>query len=148
LRSEDNGSSTIDIILLRAISLHPVNPVEAPLGAFVQQVDYDVIMMKEIISFVPLETCSQNLQKHLEQCHRLSGKYMSVSSWIMTDVHIFTRVKERKNERAKDELERYERCEQDIINDLEYKYERALALKENRLQEYLNDVYKWQAITK
>ena len=148
LCSEDTRASTIDTILLSAISArNSVNPIEAPLGAFVQQVDDAMNMMYDIISFIPLETCAQKLQKHIEQCNRLSGKYKCTKDHVTYMCQFMDNGRCShfyEIERANEELEiydYYDQEEKDEINDLEYNYKRALAVKENRLQEYLDDMY-------
>ena len=145
---EDNRVSTLNTILLSSISANnpeKVNP-EGPLGALFQQVPCAMFMMKDIISFIPLETCAQKLQKHLDDC---DGTYKC------TKDHVCYECQFKENgrcshyyeiQRAHEELEIYEYYDeedQNKINYLEYKYERALAVKENRLQEYLDDMFEY-----
>ncbi len=148
LCKEDNSSSRIDTILLSAISAYNSdNSIEAPLGAFVQQIDDAMNMMRDIISFIPLETCDEKLQKHLEQCNRLSGKYKCTKdhdTYMCQFMDIGRCEHFYEIQKYLTELERYECYDddgQDKINELEYQYERALAVKEDRLREYLDNLY-------
>ena len=147
LCNEDNRASTIDTILLSAISArNSVNPIKAPLGAFVQQVDDAMNMMVDIISFIPLETCAEKLQKHLDQCN---GKYKCTKDHVTYMCQFMDNGRCShfyEIERANEEIERdeyYDGEDKREIYNLEYKYYRALAVKENRLQEYLDDMDYW-----
>jgi len=85
------------------------------------------------------ETCAQKLQKHLDEC---TGKYKCTLNYVCYDCQF----KENGRcghyydiERANEELENFEYYEDEdesLIMDLEIQYERALAVKENRLDEY------------
>ncbi len=90
------------------------------------------------------EKCKEKLQKHLDIC---IGKYKCTSNFVAYDCQF------KENGRCShyyeiehllEDLDRYEYSEEEAkskIADLEYQYERALAVKENRLQEYIDDLY-------
>ena len=93
------------------------------------------------------EKCEKELQAHLDKCTGFNGKYKCTENYVSYDCQFkengrcshFYEIK-----RADEELEKYEYYEydkKDRIQDLEIEYERALAVKENRLQEYLDDLY-------
>ena len=93
------------------------------------------------------EKCEKELQAHLDTCTGLNGKYKCTENYVSYDCQFkengrcshFYEIK-----RADEELEQYEYYEydkKDRLQDLEIEYERALAVKENRLQEYLDDLY-------
>lgn len=144
---KDNLSSTVDTILLSTIAATTTDNPQTFLSAFVNQVPEAMIMMKDIMSFIPMETCEQKLQKHLDVCTGLDGKYKCTKNFVSYDCQF------KKNgrcshyyaiQRANEEIERdqyYEQEDEDRIETLEYEYERALAVKEDRLQEYLDDMY-------
>lgn len=85
------------------------------------------------------ESCAEKLQKHLDVCN---GNYKCSKDHITYECQF----KENGRcshyyeiERAKEILEEfdyYEHEDQDKISDLEVRYERALAVKEDRLEEY------------
>jgi len=93
------------------------------------------------------EKCEKELQAHLDICTGLNGKYKCTENYVSYDCRF------KENGRcshfyeikiADEELEDYEYYEhekKDRLQDLEIEYERALAVKENRLQEYLDDMY-------
>lgn len=90
------------------------------------------------------EDCEKELQKHLDTC---TGKYNCNKNFVAYDC----KFKENGRcshyyeiERADEEMQNYEYYEfedKKKIMDLECRYERALAVKEDRLQEYLDDMY-------
>ena len=90
------------------------------------------------------EECTEILQKHLNICNKKYGCTKNI-------VSIDCRYKENGRcshyyeiERAEMEIERYdyyEYEENDKITDLEIWHERALAVKEDRLQKYKDDLY-------
>jgi hypothetical protein len=93
------------------------------------------------------EKCEKELQAHLDKCTGFNGKYKCTENYVSYDCEFkengrcshFYEIK-----RADEELEHYEYYEydkKDRIQDLEIEYERALAVKENRLQEYLDNIY-------
>ena len=87
LCSEDDRASKIDTILLSAIATDDVKVIDnpqAPLVDFFHCVEEDMIM-KEIISFIPLETCTQKLQRHLNECTGIDGKYKCTQKHISYD---------------------------------------------------------------
>lgn len=133
----------IDNVLISATISSRVVDTTASLYGFFQQVD-EVNMMKDIISFItPTETCAQRLQKHLNECTGDgTGNYKCTQNRVCYNCefkddgrcHHYYEI-----ERAKEDLEGFEYYEeqcQEKINDLEYQYEKALAVKENRLKEY------------
>ena len=95
------------------------------------------------------EECIQRLQKHLDKCMGFdgSGKYKCTKDYVSYDCQF----KESGRcghyyeiERAEEELDHFDYFEHEDkhkIIDLEVVYERALAVKEDRLQEYLDDLY-------
>jgi hypothetical protein len=93
------------------------------------------------------EECAQKLQKHLDVCPELNEKYKCSKNFVS---YICT-FKENGRcshyyeiKRASEEIENYEYDlyeYKDRIMDLECEYERALAVKEDRLKEYLDDLY-------
>lgn len=95
------------------------------------------------------EECTQRLQKHLVECMGLdgTGKYKCTKDHVSYDCQF----KENGRcghyyeiERAYEDIDNFDYFEHEDktrINDLEYRYERALAVKEDRLQEYLDDLY-------
>jgi len=147
LCSEDTRESKVDVILLSVITSTMTDNPPTFLADFFHKVHDSMMMMQDIISFIPIETCEQKLQKHLDQCIGLDGKYKCTKNYINYDCQF----KENGRcshyceiERANEELERdeyYEENYYDKIKDLEVAYERALAIKEDRLDEYLEDLY-------
>ena len=95
------------------------------------------------------EECTQRLQKHLDKCIGIdgTGKYKCTKDYVSYDCQF----KESGRcghyyeiERAEEELDNFDYFEHEDkskIIDLEVTYERALAVKEDRLQEYLDDLY-------
>lgn len=93
------------------------------------------------------EECIQRLQKHLDNCEGFNGKYKCTKDYVSYDCQF----KENGRcghyyeiERAEEELAHFDYFEHEDkmkIMDLEVSYERALAVKEDRLQEYLDDLY-------
>jgi hypothetical protein len=93
------------------------------------------------------EKCKEKLQKHLDICTGFNGKYKCTRDFVSYDCQF----KENGRcshyyeiEHLSEDLDRYEYYEEEAkseIGELEYQYERALAVKENRLQEYLDDLY-------
>jgi len=148
LCSEDNRASKVNTILLSAIaaSKKTDNP-QTPLGSFFHQVPDSMMMMQDIISFIPIETCAEKLQKHLDVCSGLNGKYKCTKNYVSYDCQF----KENGRcshyyeiERANEEIERdqyYADEDKDKIESLEVEYERALSVKEDRLEEYLEYLY-------
>lgn len=146
LCSEDTRVSKVETVLLSAIAATSTDNQQAPLAALVQQVPEAMIMMENIISFIPIETCAQKLQKHLDECTTLDVNYKCTKNHVT----YFCQFKENGRcshyyeiERANEELEQeeyYEHEKKDRIMDLEVDYERALAVKEDRLREYLDDM--------
>jgi len=144
---EDTRASKVDTILISAIDA--TDNEQSHLAAFVNQVPESMIMMENIISFIPLETCAQKLQKHLDKCAGLDGKYKCSKNHVTYDCQF----KENGRcshyyeiERANEELEQeeyYEEEHKNRIESLEYQYKRALAVKEDRLEEYLDDMFEY-----
>ena len=93
------------------------------------------------------EACAQRLQKHLDECTGLDGKYKCTKDYVSYDCQF----KENGRcshyyeiERAIEEIDNFDYFEHEDkmkIIDLEVYYDRALAVKENRLQEYLDMLY-------
>ena len=95
------------------------------------------------------EECIQRLQKHLDKCMGFdgTGKYKCTKDYVSYDC----KFKESGRcghyyeiERAEEELAHFDYFEHEDkmkIMDLEVSYDRALAVKEDRLQEYLDDIY-------
>lgn len=88
------------------------------------------------------EECAKKLQAHLDTCTGLDGKYACTETFIYYDCQF----KENGRcshyyeiKRAEEDLEHFEYYEHEKkgrIIDLEIEYERALAIKEDRLKEY------------
>jgi hypothetical protein len=150
LCAEDTRESTINTIILSAATAstaetHP----HTPLGSFFSEVPEAMTMLPGIISFLPIETCSQKLQKHLDTCTGFNGTYKCSANFVSYDCKFkengrcshYYEIEEIKKEL--EECEYYEEEYRDDIHKLEYYYSRALAVKENRLQEYLDDMYDY-----
>ena len=149
LCKEDTRESTIDAIFLSAAKATTVTESQTNLGSFINQVTDSMMMLPHIISFLPIETCYQKLQKHLDTCSGLdgTGKYKCTVDSICYGCQF----KENGRcehyyeiEEAREELEIYQYYEfeyYDKIGDLEYTYNRALAVKQDRLDEYLQDIH-------
>lgn len=153
----ENTSSTkmskIDTILMSAVAASETSFVEsnAPLNSFFHEVDDAMTMLENIIPFVNVETCAQKLKKHLDVCMGFdgTGKYKCTKDYVSYDCQF------KENGRcshyyeieiAREDLDYYEYyIHEDKIKimDLEVVYDRALAVKENRLQEYLDDIDDW-----
>jgi len=92
-------------------------------------------------------TCSQELQKHLDKCTGLggSGRYKCTKYFVSYDCENgengrcshYYEIESAKDDLA--EIECYEFFENMAIEDLESKFQIALAKKEDRLEEYLYD---------
>lgn len=85
------------------------------------------------------ESCAEKLQKHLDVCN---GNYKCSKDHITYECQFKENGRcshyyeiERANE-ILEEFDYYEHEDQDKISDLEVRYERALAVKEDRLEEY------------
>ncbi len=141
LCGEDTRSSKVDTILLSAMT---ADNQQTLLSAFIHQVPDAMMMIQDIMSFIPIETCAEKLQKHLDECN---GKYKCTRNFVGYECQF----KENGRcshfyeiESAKEEMEReayYEDEDKDRLRDLRCKYERALAVKQDRLEEYLEDFY-------
>lgn len=94
------------------------------------------------------EKCAEKLANHIDECEgEGSGKYKCSTNWIC----YYCQFKENGRcshyyeiERANEEIEEgqyYEEEDKDKLNQLENRYDRMLAVKENRLEEFLNDLY-------
>lgn len=158
LCNEDTSSSKIDTILMSAVAANKSNntyitidDLSLSLISFFHEVDDAFMIFEDILSFVNLETCAQKLKKHLDKCSGFdgTGKYKCTKDHVSYDCQF----KENgrcahyyKIEHLREDLEEYE-CnihEEEIrIIDLEVEYNRALAVKENRLQEYYDDLDDW-----
>ena len=141
LCGEDTRATKLDTILLSAIDATMTDP-QTLLSAFVHQVPEAMIMMENIISFIPIETCAEKLQKHLDIC---PGTYKCTRNFVAYECQFkengrcshYFEIQDFKEELERDEY--YEDEDRDRLRGLEYKYERALAVKENRLEEFLSD---------
>lgn len=144
--------NNFDTIILSTLNAKEYNEIDedSPLGSFIYHVDDAMSIMNYIISFIePKETCAQKLQKHLDKCMGFdgTGRHKCTKDYISYDCQF----KENGRcdhyyeiERAKEELgwiESYEYDENMEIEELEYYYKRALAVKEDRLKEYLDELY-------
>ena len=93
------------------------------------------------------ERCAEKLQKHLDVC---DGEYKCTKDFIRYECQFKENGRcchyyeiERANEKL-EELDYYEHEDQNLIIDLEIRYERALAVKEDRLDEYQDELdYDW-----
>lgn len=136
----EDGESTIDAIILSASKAVTENP-KTPLGSFFSEVPFAMMILPDIISFLPIETCAQKLQKHLDTCTKCNKNYISYDCQFKENgrcSHYY------EIETIREDLENYEYCEEqyrDDIQRLEYDYNRALAIKEDRLQEFVDDLY-------
>ena len=153
LCNEDTSSTKIDTILMSAVvaSEKPLDSANTPLKDFFHEVDDAFMVFEDILSFVNVETCAQRLKKHLDKCTGIDGKgkYKCTKDYVSYDCQF----KENGRcshyyeiERAREELEEFEYYiheDENKIMDLEVEYDRALAVKENRLQEYLDDIDDW-----
>jgi hypothetical protein len=90
------------------------------------------------------ERCAEKLQKHLDVC---DGEYKCTKDFICYECQFKENGRcnhyyqiERATERFR-ELEYYEYEDKSLIIDLKFRYERALAVKEDRLDEYLQEFY-------
>jgi len=90
------------------------------------------------------ERCSEKLQKHLDVCN---GEYKCTKDFICYECQFKENGRcshyyqiERATERFR-ELEYYEYEDKSLIIDLKFRYKRALAVKEDRLDEYLEELY-------
>lgn len=92
--------------------------------------------------------CKEKLAKHLDECEGDgTGKNKCSKNWIC----YYCQFKENGRcshyyeiERANEEIEigeYYEEKDRDDLNQMEWRYGRLLAIKENRLEEFLNDLY-------
>ncbi len=93
------------------------------------------------------EECDQMLQKHLDECMGFDGKYKCTKDYLSYGCQFKENGRcshyydiERANEEI-DYFDYFEHQDKSRINELKYRYERALAVKEDRLQEYLDDLY-------
>lgn len=95
------------------------------------------------------EECARKLQKHLDKCMGFdgTGKYKCTKDFVSYDCQFKENGRcghyyeiERANEEM-DNFDYFEHEDKNKIIDLEVTYERALAVKEDRLQEYLDDLY-------
>jgi hypothetical protein len=139
LCNEDTRSSKLDTILLSAIDA-TMTDTQTLLSAFCRQVPEAMIMMENIVSFIPIETCTEKLQRHLDGC---TGRDKCTKNYVSYDCRFknsgrcshYYEIQDFKEELERDEY--YEDEDRDRLRGLEYKYERALAVKENRLEEFL-----------
>jgi hypothetical protein len=94
------------------------------------------------------ELCAEKLAKYLKECKgEGSGKYKCSKNWVC----YYCQFKENGRcshyyeiKQAEEEIEEgeyYYEEDVDKLKKLENRYERMLAVKENRLEEYLNDLY-------
>ena len=164
LCSEDTRVSTVNTILISAIDVanNTFLDSQSHLAAFFQQVPEAIMMMDDIISFLPIETCAQKLERHLDKCTGFdgTGKYKCTENFVCYDCDNSDKIAENGRcshyyeiKSANEELEMeeynyilsngsiYEYQDEDRIEDLEYKYRRALAVKENRLEEFVEAIY-------
>lgn len=118
------------------------------LTPFFAEIDDSVIMMCYITSFIePKETCAEKLQKHLKKCEGFNGRYKCTEKFISLECQS----KENGRcghyyeiERAEEELQEfyyYENEENDEISEMTYTYNRAMAKKLNKLEEFYDEVY-------
>jgi hypothetical protein len=142
---EDTRVSTLETVLSSAITATTTDNQQTPLAGFVYQVPEAMLMMESIISFIPIETCGQKLQKHLDICAVLNANYKCTKNYVSHDCRFNENGRcshyyeiERANEELED-FEYYEHEDMSKIWGLQADYERALAVKENRLDEYLQD---------
>jgi hypothetical protein len=85
------------------------------------------------------ERCAEKLQKHLDVCDGCTKDFIRYECQFKENgrcSHYYE--KERATEKL-EELEYYEYQDKSLIIDLEIRYERALAVKEDRLDEYYED---------
>jgi len=151
LCKEHNVGNIIDTILFSIVSEKNTSFTESdtsftesdtPLLGFYKQVNDANMISSDIISFLPIQTCAQKLQKHLDTCTDGCNKYFVCYECQFKENGRCSHYYEI--ERAKEELEMYEYYDNEDkseIDRLEYKYERALAVKENRLEEYTENLY-------
>lgn len=140
LCNEDTRASKVDTILISAISARITDDKpQTLLAAFFQQVPDAMLMMKDIISFVPIETCAEKLQKHLNTCtatHKCTHYFIAYECQNKGGrCSHYYEIEELQEELDRDEY--YEDEDKDRLVRLEFEYERALAVKEDRLDEYL-----------
>jgi hypothetical protein len=144
LCKENNVENIIDTILFSIGSEKETSFTESdtPLLGFSTQVNDANMISSDIISFLPIQTCAQKLQKHLDTCTGGCKKYFVCYECQFKENGRCSHYYEI--ERAKEELEMYEYYDNEDkseIDILEYKYERALAVKENRIEEYRQNLY-------
>ena len=89
------------------------------------------------------ERCAEKLQKHLDVC---DGEHKCTKDFIRYECQFKENGRcshyyeiERANEKL-EELDYYEHEDESLIIDLEIRYERALAVKEDRLDEYQQEL--------
>lgn len=143
LCNEDNRRSTVDTILLSAIAAANntvVTESQPPLSAFFQQVPDAMMMMSDIMSFIPIESCASELQKHLAQCTECTKNSVCYDCRYKENGRCSHYYSIKRADEELEEYEYYENEDDDKIMDLEIEYERALAIKENRLDEYQNNL--------
>jgi hypothetical protein len=147
LCKEYNVGNIIDTILFSISSENSGKDTsftesDTPLLGFYSQVVDATMISSEIISFLPIQTCAQKLQKHLDTCTDGCKKYFVCYECQFKENGRCSHYYEI--ERAKEQLEMYEYYDNEDkseIDRLEYRYERALAVKENRLEEYTENLY-------
>jgi hypothetical protein len=143
LCQEDTRESLVDTILMSAVD--PTNS-SSLLNAFFREVDDAFMIFEDILSFIPIETCEQKLKKHLDVC---TCKYKCTKDYVSYDCQF----KENGRcshyyeiEHLQEDLDFYEyniHEDENKIMDLEVEYERALAVKEDRLNEYYSYLDDW-----
>jgi hypothetical protein len=144
LCNEDTRYSTIESILLSAGESTKIEKPQTNLASFFREVPEAMMMLPNIISFLPIENCAQKLQKHLDEC---TGTYKCTKNFVCYECQFkengrcshYYEIDEAKKQL--EEFEYYEDEYYDRISDLECTYNRALAVKEDRLQEYIDDIY-------
>jgi hypothetical protein len=133
--------SKIDTIFLSILSTKVDE--KAPLADFGHQVD-DMAIMSDIISFIePKETCAQKLQKHLNKCMGYDGtgrfkctKDFNGCEEVDDDGRCDHYYEIQSLKEDLNDIEGYEYEENMKIAESEYKYKKALAVKEDRLRQF------------
>lgn len=149
LCSEDTRLSKVETILLSAIDAAATTDNQQTfLSSFINQVPEAMIMMENMMSFIPIETCAEKVQKHFDTCaatYKCGGKFGNFVAYECRygdngRCSHYYEIQDFKEELERDEYDEDE--DKDRLVGLEVEYERALAVKENRLQEYLDDLYE------
>lgn len=136
LCDEDTRASKVDTILLGSISAIITDNPQTLLSSFFHQVPSAMMMMQDIISFVPIETCAEKLQKHLDTCTDCSSNFVGYYCQFKENGRCshYYEIQDFQEELEREEY--YEDEDKNRLVELEIEYERALAIKEDRLQEY------------